>query len=97
MSVFDAKRHAADERRARAAGLEPWQLAMTDAVSDDLLRDIVRDSRRRPPNAFDPMDMAPAKPTVTPTTKPYRGPAGTAVHDRMVDAMMGVTPKRGGA
>lgn len=103
--IDDAKRRAELEARARRAGLEPFAVQMADAVGTDLIRDLVRDSRRQSPHKFDPL---PPKPSDTEPKadgdvaaraaqpKPYRLPAGTAVHDRMVDAMTGVTRKREG-
>lgn len=86
MSEADARRRTEFERQARAAGLEPWQKELTDAVSDDLLRDVVRDSRRQSPHKFDPLPQpqTPAQANAPAQPKPYRLPPGTAVVDRMV-------------
>jgi hypothetical protein len=86
--IDDAKRRNELERRARQAGLEPFAMQMAEAVGDDLIRDLVRDSRRQSPHKFDPLPAKPPAPTVVEPTRGavYRPPAGTAIVDRMVDA-----------
>ncbi len=47
MSIHDeAQAQAELERRARRAGLDPFQLKMAEGTDNALLRDIVRDGRR---------------------------------------------------
>jgi hypothetical protein len=69
MSVEDAKRQQAIANEARRRGIPEWQLEMANAVGDDLLRDLVADSKRN----SQPSSIA-AKPKVE---EPPRGSWGT--------------------
>jgi len=64
MSMEEARRRQALEAEARARGLEPWQLEMSRAVDDKLMREIVADSRRgvsQPSSLIEEPKAEPAK------------------------------------
>jgi hypothetical protein len=89
MSVEDAKRQQALANEARRKGLQEWEVEMSKAVPDDLVRSLVNDFKHGPSL---PSSMA-QKPGPTAEVKrgtgwqedtPLRQPPGVDLIDRMV-------------
>lgn len=85
MSLADEIQKANLAARARALGVEPWQLEAMDAVGDATVRGIVADNRRpiheRASTARQP------EPQPTPPNQATRDiPPGIGLIDRMMDA-----------
>jgi hypothetical protein len=90
MSVEEERRKAALAAEARARGMEPWQLEMSKAVDDKLMREIVNDQRR---GVSQPSSMIPEPPKGEPKPKgsgwveprPLESPPGVAILDKIMD------------
>lgn len=89
MSANEAKRLAALAARARALGLEPWQLEAAEAIDNATLRGIVADNRHdvHQPSSIAPQgEAAPARGTGWAEPRPLAVPPGTALIDRLCGA-----------
>jgi hypothetical protein len=69
MTIADEQENAALEAEAKARGLQPWQVLAMRATPDNLMRDLVADSRTR---ASEPRSMA-----VLPESEPNPVTKGT--------------------
>jgi hypothetical protein len=91
MSIMEQEqRQAALAAEARRLGLEPWQLEMARAVPTDVVRSIVSDLRRGPPqrSGLAPESDEGARPrgAAVGIERPLAPPPGVALVDRIAEA-----------
>ncbi len=70
MTVSDEQERARKAAWARSRGLEPWQADMADAIPENVMRDVVADSRAGISRSA---SMIPERPDEPPPRKPSGG------------------------
>jgi len=85
--ITEALARAAMEREAKRLGVEPWQLEMARAVPDSVMRDIVNDFRRGPPERSSIAAEGESKPRLgaVAVERPLGPPPGVNLCDRLMD------------
>jgi hypothetical protein len=86
MSIAEALMRAQLEREARARGIQPWELEMARATPDNVMRDIVRDFRKGPPERSG-MGGDESKPRqgAVGVAQPLGPPPGVGLCDKLMD------------
>jgi hypothetical protein len=87
--IEEAKRQAVIAEEAKRRGLPEWHHEMANAVPDSLIRSIVADSRRGPPQRSSPAPAKAGSGWVEPQALGPRPASEVALVDRLVERYAG--------